>query len=518
MFWRAGLLVVFVSICVGANEPLALSQFDVELMLVWAGHLPVPAGEASAAERRSAIQAHQKSMGVSPTGELSSAELAALRARSEQFRAGSAFTELFDKNTGIRLGLPLTYVADEAVRTKRGSEWRDRDKTVTVQTMLIPTSEASLATFYNNMRDLPGRNFTVPKSKMEIGARDERFTLGGDFRTRKFYIHARTDGREIRVLQLSYPEEQAAVFDRIALAMISTFDPFPMTNPTTAPPAILGFPPTTQDTDPRKQLTDFRQERLKEERTALGNGKIKTQRRVALVLGNAAYANAAPLNNAANDADDIADALGKLGFAVIKGIDRPKRETEELLQSFIDRLERSDVALFYYSGHGLQINGRNYVVPTDARIEKERDVPFQAISVDFILEQMESTAPTNLIFLDACRDNPFARNLSLAVSRSMLGRPVEVLRGLAQVTPGVGTFIAFSTSPNKVASDGAGRNSPFTGALKRHIATPDVSVSDLLITVRNEVLEETKQRQLPWDQSALIGTFYFATSHTAGRN
>jgi uncharacterized caspase-like protein len=183
----------------------------------------------------------------------------------------------------------------------------------------------------------------------------------------------------------------------------------------------------------------------------------------------------------------------------------------------MDRLEKSDVALFYYSGHGLQINGRNYVVPIDAKIEKERDIAFQAISVDFILQQMESTAPTNLVFLDACRDNPFARNLSTVVSRSILERPVAVMRGLAQITPGVGTFIAFSTSPNKVASDGAGRNSPFTGSLKRHMPTPDVSVSELMITVRNEVLEETRQRQLPWDQSALIGTYYFATTQTADR-
>ena len=102
MLWRAGLLVAFVFICVGGNQAQALSQFDVELMLVWAGHLSVPAGEASAAERRTAIQAHQKSIGASSTGELSSADLAALQARSEQFRAGSRFTELFDKATGVR--------------------------------------------------------------------------------------------------------------------------------------------------------------------------------------------------------------------------------------------------------------------------------------------------------------------------------------------------------------------------------------------------------------------------------
>ena len=165
----------------------------------------------------------------------------------------------------------------------------------------------------------------------------------------------------------------------------------------------------------------------------------------------------------------------------------------------------------------MQINGRNYVVPVDAKIERERDVAIQAISVDFILEQMENAAPTNLVFLDACRDNPFARSLSTTVARSLYGRPVEVLRGLAQVTPGRGTFIAFSTAPNKVASDGGGRNSPFTAALKRYISTPDASVSDVMISVRNDVHKETNERQLPWDQSALMGPFYFVTTQTAGR-
>jgi hypothetical protein len=517
MLRRVWLLVALAITSISANQARALSQFDVELMLVWAGHLSLPAGEATLAERRAAILAHQRYIGASPSGDLSPTDLTALQERSRQIRTGSGFTDVFDKATGVAIGLPLTLLVDDAQKTKRGSEWRDHERTVIAQTLRIPTSEASLATFYKNMRDLPGRNFTVPKGKHEISARDEKFTLSGDFRTRKFHIHARTDGKEIRALQLSYPEEKSAVFDRIALAMISTFDPFPVANPSIAPPKVVGFPPTTNDTDPGKQFSDFRQERLDQERLALGSGKVKPQRRVAFVLGNGAYANAGTLKNAANDADDISDVLGQLGFSVTKGIDRSKRQTEELLQSFVDRLEKSDVALFYYSGHGLQINGKNYIVPIDAKIEKERDVAFQAISVDFILEQMESTAPTNLIFLDACRDNPFARNLSSVVSRSMVGRPVEVLRGLAQVTPGRGTFIAFSTSPNKVASDGSGRNSPFTGSLKRHMPTPDISISDLMITVRNEVLDETQQRQLPWDQSALIGTYYFATTRTADR-
>jgi hypothetical protein len=512
-----GLLTAVVVFFSTPNQARALSQFDIELMLVWAGQLLVPAGEATPAERRAAIQAYQRLIGAPPTGELSASDLAALQDTSAQFRTRTGFTEIFDEATHVHIGLPLALVVDNAQKTKRGSEWHDQDNKVMVQTLRIPTSEASLATFYKNMRELPGRNFTSPMGKVEIGAQDEKFALAGDFRTRKFHIHARTDGKEIRALQLSYPEEMSPTFDRIATAMISIFDPFPVANPVTKPPRVADLPPLTKETPPGKQLQAFRQDRLEEERAELASGKLKTQRRVALVLGNSAYVNAGPLKNAVNDADDIAQILGQLGFKVIKGVNMTKRQTEELLQSFIDRLEQSDVALFYYSGHGLQIDGKNYVLPVDAKIEKERDVAFQAVSLDFIVEQMQTTAPTNLVLIDACRDNPFARNLSSALSRSLVGRPVEVLRGLAQVTPGAGTFIAFSTSPNKVASDGMGRNSPFTGSLKQHMPTPDVSVSDLMITVRNEVLKETQQRQLPWDQSALVGTFYFATTRTANR-
>jgi hypothetical protein len=513
-----GLLVALSLIALGPIPARALSQFDIELMLVWTGHLAIPAGEASSTERRAAIQAHQRATGAQPTGELSGSDLATLQDRSRHLQAKAGFRDVLDAPTGVRIGLPLGLLLDDAKRTKRGSEWRDQDANVIAQTMLIPVSEASLETFYKNLRALPGRRFIEPKPRPEIGPRDERFTLAGDFGTRKFYIHARSDGREIRALQFSFAEEKAEVFDRIALAMISTFDPFPAGGgPPAAGPRVAGFPPATHETDPRTQVSEFKQERLNEKRAAQASGKSGMLRRVALVLGNDAYGHAGRLKNAVNDADDISQILTRLGFTVIKGTDRSKRETEELLQGFVDRLDRSDVALFYYSGHGLQINGRNYVVPVDAKIEKERDVAFQAISVDFILEQMENAAPTNLVFLDACRDNPFARSLSTTVARSLYGRPVEVMRGLAQVTPGRGTFIAFSTAPNKVASDGGGRNSPFTAALKRYITTPDVSVSDVMISVRNDVHKETNERQLPWDQSALMGPFYFVTTQTAGR-
>lgn len=515
-----GLVFALLVIFFPTRQARALSQFDVELMLIWTGHLTVEAGRATEAQRLEAVRAFQKSIGVRQGGELSKSDLSLLQERSDNFRRSANFSILLDTNTGIRLGLPLAVVAKSSqTKTVRGSEWKDGDRSIVVATMLIPTEEASLAVFYRNMRAMPKRNFTFPpKDKTELGGQEDRFTIEGDFGTRRFHIHARTDGKEIRAFQFSYPEDKAGTLDRVAHAMASSFDPFPVAQ------AFVQYPGThieafhaTEETNPSEQVKDFRKQKLKEERAALAQGKAKIQRRIAFVLANAAYVNAPRLRNAVNDAEDIASELTRLGFSVIKGVDRTKQDTMVLLQSFANALDKSDVALFFYSGHGLQIGGKNYLVPVEAMIERERDVVFQAIPVDFVIEQMENSAPTNLVFLDACRDNPFSRNLSTSVSRSFTGRPVLVQRGLAEVMPGSGTFIAFSTSPNQVASDGEGRNSPFTGALKRHIATPDISVSDLMIKVRVDVLAETGRRQRPWDQSALEGIYYFAGTRAPER-
>src|SRR5262249_24427103 len=188
------------------------------------------------------------------------------------------------------------------------------------------------------------RHFTMPRNRREFEPHDDHFTLEGDFRTRRFIIHAHTDGKEIRAFQLSYPEEKAETYERIAHVMVWTFDPFPVPNPSTPPPKVAGFPPTSGDAGPREQLSEFTKVRLREERAALGTGKAQARRRVALVLGNAAYLNAPQLRNAVNDANDIAEVIEQLGFQVIIGVDRTKRQTEELLQSFVDGLDKSDVA------------------------------------------------------------------------------------------------------------------------------------------------------------------------------
>ena len=234
------------------------------------------------------------------------------------------------------------------------------------------------------------------------------------------------------------------------------------------------------------------------------------EKRVALVIGNSNYAQVPALPNPVNDANDIGSALKRAGFDVILGIDVDKREFDTKVRNFADLLENADAAIFFYAGHGLQVSGRNFLLPIDARVQSERDLDFDAVNLDFVLKQMElgRAEKTNIVFLDACRDNPFAGNLA----RSMGTRSASIGKGLAQVDTGVGTFISYSTQPGNVALDGTGRNSPFTAALAKHVVEPDRNLTSVMIEVRKDVLAATGGKQVPWDHSALTGEFYFQKS------
>lgn len=228
------------------------------------------------------------------------------------------------------------------------------------------------------------------------------------------------------------------------------------------------------------------------------------EKRVALVIGNAEYANAAPLKNPVNDASDIADKLGSVGFEVIKAIDLDQTAMRRSVKQFADALAESDVALFYYAGHAVQVDGKNYLAPIDTDLQKLSDLDFETISLEFVQRQMEREARTSLIFLDACRNNPLTRQL-LRRSRS-----VNAGQGLARLEPsGEGTFIAYATQPDNVALDGTGRNSPFAKALLQNIERPGVEISSLMTDVRRSVYEETNGEQLPWTNSSLLGHFFF---------
>ena len=228
--------------------------------------------------------------------------------------------------------------------------------------------------------------------------------------------------------------------------------------------------------------------------------------RVALVIGNSAYKNAAMLPNPSNDAAAVAQALRKIGFEVIEGRDLPKRAMEEKIIEFSRKLDRASLALFFYAGHGMQIGGHNYLLPTDAALERPGDLSFETIDLSQVLGQMEAEKRVNLVFLDACRDNPFAKSLA----RSMGTRSATVGQGLASIQSAVGTMIAYATQPDNVALDGAGPNSPFTAALLKHIGTPGLEVRSMMTRVRADVLAATNDKQVPWDHSSLIGEVVLA--------
>ena len=238
------------------------------------------------------------------------------------------------------------------------------------------------------------------------------------------------------------------------------------------------------------------------------------QKRVALVIGNSAYTHATALANPANDAADMATALKDLDFEVIVGLDLDKRAFDAKVRDFSRALTQADTGLLFYAGHGLQVAGRNHLVPIDAQLTSERDLDFEAVSLDFVLKQMEleREGKTNIVFLDACRDNPLARNLA----RTMGTRSVSIGRGLAQVQTGVGTFIAYSTQPGNVALDGTGRNSPFATALLKAVRDPGRNLTAVMIQVRKDVLSSTSGKQVPWHHSALTGDFYFHRASLPG--
>lgn len=236
-----------------------------------------------------------------------------------------------------------------------------------------------------------------------------------------------------------------------------------------------------------------------------GIGNAYAEGRVALVVGNSAYQNVGQLRNPRNDAEDMTAKLTGLGFEVFGGTDLDRRGLVQALIQFGRAAETAEVALFFYAGHGLQVNGENYLVPVDANVEFEAEIALSLVSLSGVMQQMDRGSRTNIVFLDACRDNPFAKQLARSMNRSA----ESLQKGLGRIQSGRGTFIAFATQPDNVASDGGGRNSPFTTALLKNIDRPGLSISDVMIEVRNEVIDATGGNQVPWDSSSLTGRFSF---------
>ena len=222
-----------------------------------------------------------------------------------------------------------------------------------------------------------------------------------------------------------------------------------------------------------------------------------TEKRIALVVGNANY-KVRPLKNSRNDADDISRTLRSSGFEVIDLRDASLQQMRNGVRQFGDRLINNDVGLVYYSGHGVEVKGRNYFIPVNADIMREDEIADQGLDVSLILEKMNTAGKgVNILIVDACRDDPFGRSFRSSS------------RGLAQMDAPRGTIIAYSTSPGKVAADGDGRNSPYTKNLVKAMQQPNKPIEQVFKEVRRAVQEETKNQQTPWENTSLSGDFYF---------
>ncbi len=227
------------------------------------------------------------------------------------------------------------------------------------------------------------------------------------------------------------------------------------------------------------------------------------EERVALVIGNSEYQVAQALPNPVNDATDMALALENLGFDVLIGLDQTNDRMAEIIADFGVKAESSDVALVFYAGHGFQVSGVNYLLPVDGAIVTTADVPAQTISMQAVLDALQSAPGLKIIMLDACRDNPFGGSLTGLDNGS---------DGLARLGSDADLMIVYATQPDNVAYDGIGRNSFFTESILSHIFTPSQNISDMMINVRRDVLAATGGRQIPWDSSSLTRQFLFDQS------
>jgi TonB family protein len=255
----------------------------------------------------------------------------------------------------------------------------------------------------------------------------------------------------------------------------------------------------------RKKQQDL-EEQLRASQVAVSQNNrpaqmISTERRVALVIGNATY-KVNPLKNPVNDSTDMARSLRSVGFDVIEANNTTLVQMREATRRFADKLGNSDVGLVYYSGHGVEVKGKNYLIPVNADIKREYEVVDQAFDASQFLEMMDNirgpnNKRVNILIVDACRNNELQKSWR------------STNNGLARMDAPGGTFISFATAPGRVAADGTGRNSPYTKHLLQALKQPNVPIEQVFKVVRRNVMEETKGEQIPWENSSLVGDFYF---------
>ena len=227
---------------------------------------------------------------------------------------------------------------------------------------------------------------------------------------------------------------------------------------------------------------------------------LLAENRLALLIGNSNYTHGGSLNNSVTDVRAMKRALEDLGFTVLKYENCTQKTMKRAMDNFGIKLKGQDVGLFFYSGHGVQVNGHNYLIPTNAKLHNENDTEYDCVRADRVLAKMESAGTkTSIVILDACRDNPFERSWRKGTKGT----------GLAFMNAPSGSLIAYSTAPGKTALDGRGKNSPYTSALLQHIGTANITVLEMFQGVRSTVMARTGGKQTPWESTSLRGNFYF---------
>ena len=238
-------------------------------------------------------------------------------------------------------------------------------------------------------------------------------------------------------------------------------------------------------------------------------GPASAASRVALVIGNSAYAHVPVIPNPLNDAADIGAALGRLGFSVTRLENADYSALRRGLQEFQRAASAAEIAVVFYAGHGIEVDKQNFLVPVDARLASDRDVEFEAVSLDLVIRTVEHAGKLRLVILDACRNNPFAARMERGGATRSIGR------GLSRVEPSGEMLVAYAAKEGTVALDGTGRNSPYTAALLRHLEEPGLEVGLMFRKVRDAVLETTGREQEPFTYGSLSSRGAYLTEPPA---
>jgi len=327
-----------------------------------------------------------------------------------------------------------------------------------------------------------------PSRDVVLDTRDLTFqTLDVTFRTLDLIFPVEDIGEQ-RTIDVILPvEDMGEPVKPIAPPAAKTPDAPPATKSPAPPPIAIGAPKSPTDDSPALSAPQ-------PPVTPLG-------RRVALVIGNANYKTASKLLNPRHDAGDVAAALRAAGFTeVAERYDLGVQDLQRALKALEDRATGADWAVVYYAGHGIEVDGRNYLIPVDAELKSASDVEDEAVSLDRVMARVTAASKLQLVILDACRDNPFARRMAQG------GGTVRAIgaRGLAPVEPSYpNQFVAYAARHGEVALDGSGKNSPYAKALVKHLAVPGLALSNFFIRVRTEVLAETSGKQRPFEYGSL---------------